>query len=151
MDERSGLQSLYQDLILHHYRKPENRGTLPDPDVEIRMNNPTCGDEITLQLRFAGDRIDTVRFAGQGCAISQASASMMAQKLEGSSIAEVDALHARFREMLHGDAAASRDRTLGDLRSLAGVAKFAPRVRCALLAWNALDEATKGRRGRPGE
>lgn len=146
MNEDAPLQSLYQEVILHHYRKPQNRGTLEDPDVEIRMNNPTCGDEIMLQLRFAGDRIDAVRFAGQGCAISQASASMMAQRLEGRSLAEADSLHARFLEMMHGDAAASRDRTLGDLRSLAGVAKFPARVRCALLAWNALEEAGRQRK-----
>lgn len=150
MTERSPLQSLYQELILDHYRRPRNRGTLESPDVEIRMNNPTCGDEITLQLRLAGGTIEAVRFAGQGCSISQASASMMAQLLEGRSLAEADALHARFREMMHGDAGASRDKALGDLRALAGVAKFPVRVRCALLAWNALEEAKKRVAGAPG-
>lgn len=151
MTDRSPLQSLYQELILDHYRKPRNRGTLEDADVEIRMNNPTCGDEITLQIRLAGDQIEAVRFAGQGCAISQASASMMAQQLEGRSLGEADALHARFRELMHGNADASRDRALGDLRALAGVARFPTRVRCALLAWNALQEAGKRRTGAADE
>jgi nitrogen fixation NifU-like protein len=145
MSERSDLplKSLYQELILQHYRKPRNRGELDDADVEISMNNPVCGDEITLQLRLRDGRIDAVRFRGQGCSISQASASMMAQILEGRSLAEADAAGARFLQMIHGDEEAARDRTLGDLRALAGVSKFPARVKCALLAWNAFQEAEK--------
>jgi nitrogen fixation NifU-like protein len=145
MSERSDLplKSLYQELILQHYRKPKNRGELEDADVEISMNNPVCGDEITLQLRVRDERIDAVRFRGQGCSISQASASMMAQILEGRSLAEADAAGARFLQMMHGDEEAARDRALGDLRALAGVSKFPARVKCALLAWNAFEEAEK--------
>jgi nitrogen fixation protein NifU and related proteins len=137
------LNSLYQELILQHYRKPRNRGSLEAPDAEIHMNNPVCGDEIVLHLRLSGDRIEAVRFQGQGCSISQASASMMAQQVEGKSVPEARALAARFLEMMHGSAEAARDRALGDLRALAGVAKFPVRVKCALLAWNALEEAEK--------
>jgi nitrogen fixation protein NifU and related proteins len=148
------LNSLYQELILQHYRKPRNRGSLEAPDAEIHMNNPVCGDEIVLHLRLSGDRIEAVRFQGQGCSISQASASMMAQKVEGMSVPEARALAARFLEMMHGSAEAARDRELGDLRALAGVAKFPVRVKCALLAWNALEEAEKRARhpegGAPG-
>lgn len=150
MTDRPPLQSLYQELILDHYRRPRNRGELEDADVEIHMNNPTCGDEITLRLRLAGQTIETVRFAGQGCSISLASASMMAQLLEGRSLAEADTLRARFRDLMHGDAEASRDKALGDLRALSGVAKFPVRVRCAMLAWNALEEAEKRVAGEPG-
>ena len=107
------------------------------------MNNPTCGDEIVLQLRVRDGAIEEVRFAGQGCSISQASASMMTQQLRGKPLAEAGALAARFREMLHGSAEAARDKALGDLRALAGVAKFPVRVRCAMLAWNALEEAER--------
>jgi nitrogen fixation protein NifU and related proteins len=151
------LNSLYQELILKHYRQPRNRGSLEAPDAEIHMNNPVCGDEIVLQLRVEGERIAAVRFRGQGCSISQASASMMAERVEGRSIAEARELGARFLQMLHGDAEAARDRALGDLRALAGVAKFPVRVKCALLAWNALEEAEKAARERdddaplPGE
>jgi nitrogen fixation protein NifU and related proteins len=137
------LNSLYQELILQHYRQPKNRGTLESPDVEVAMYNPVCGDEITLQLAVEGEAIRAARFNGQGCAISQASASMMAHLLEGKTLAEADELTARFTRMMHGDEEAARDRSLGDLRALAGVSKFPVRVKCALLAWNALQEAEK--------
>jgi nitrogen fixation protein NifU and related proteins len=137
------LQSLYQELILQHYRSPRNRGELPEPDAEIQMNNPVCGDEITLRLRVTGNRIERARFTGQGCSISQASASMMTQQLEGKTLDEARALSARFTEMMHGDAGAAADRALGDLRALAGVAKFPVRIKCALLPWNALSEAAR--------
>lgn len=141
------LKSLYQELILQHYRNPKNRGELDAPDVEIAMNNPVCGDQITLQMKVVDGVIEAVRFSGQGCSISQASASMMAQILEGSSLEEADAVSARFLQMMHGDPEAARDRKLGDLRALEGVAKFPARVKCALLAWNALQEAEKRVRG----
>lgn len=137
------LNALYQELILQHYRQPKNRGTLEAPDVEVAMHNPVCGDEITLQLQVEGDTIRAARFSGQGCAISQASASMMAHLLEGKTLTEADAAAARFTEMMHGSEEAARDRSLGDLRALAGVSRFPVRVKCALLAWNALQEAEK--------
>ncbi len=137
------LQSLYQELILQHYRHPRNRGEIEAPDAHVHMHNPVCGDEIVLQLRVRGDRIAEVRFLGQGCSISQAAASMMTQLVEGKSLAEAAALSARFTEMMHGSEEAARDKTLGDLRALAGVAKFPVRVKCALLAWDALGEAGK--------
>jgi nitrogen fixation NifU-like protein len=137
------LESLYQELILQHYRRPRNRGRLEEADAEIRMNNPVCGDDITLQLRVRDGRIEAARFHGQGCSISQASASMMAQQLEGRSLEEADALAARFTEMMHGSEEAARDKALGDLRALAGVSKFPVRIKCALLAWDALQEAEK--------
>lgn len=140
MNRSSPLGSLYQELILQHYRHPRNRGELDAPDAEVHMRNPTCGDEIVLQLRTEGARIEAVRFHGQGCSISQASASMMAQLLEGKTREEADALAARFTQMMHGSPEAAKDPALGDLRALAGVAKFPARVKCALLAWNALDE-----------
>ncbi|HEX2187748.1 MAG TPA: SUF system NifU family Fe-S cluster assembly protein [Longimicrobiaceae bacterium] len=137
------LNALYQELILDHYRRPRHRGEMESPDVEVRLNNPTCGDEIVLQLRVRVGTVEEVRFAGQGCSISQASASMMAQLVTGKPLAEAEALTARFKEMLHGDPEAAKDRALGDLRALAGVAKFPVRVRCAMLAWNALEEAER--------
>lgn len=135
------LSSLYQELILQHYRKPRNRGELDNADAEVHMNNPTCGDEILLQLRVRDDVIDAIRFQGQGCSISQAAASMMTERVQGKTVAEAERLAARFTQMLHGDEAAAKDKDLGDLRALAGVAKFPVRVRCALLGWNALSEA----------
>jgi nitrogen fixation protein NifU and related proteins len=137
------LQSLYQELILQHYRRPRNRGVLERPDAEIAMHNPLCGDEITLQLQLEGDRLSAIRFSGHGCSISQASASMMAQQLEGKTLAEARHLAGEFTRMMHGDPAAAANRELGDLRALAGVAKFPVRIKCALLAWNALSEADR--------
>lgn len=137
------LNSLYQQLILEHYRHPRNKGELPDKTVEIHMANPVCGDEIRLQLRVENDRIAEAKFVGQGCSISQAAVSMMTAKLEGASLDEADALAERFTEMMHGDAEAARDRSMGDLRALAGVSKFPVRVKCALLGFDALQEALK--------
>lgn len=136
------LASLYQELILDHYRRPRNRGELPDADHEAHMRNPTCGDEIRLQLRLGDDgRITDAKFTGDGCSISQAAVSMMTQLVKGKSVAEANALAARFTQLMHGDEEAARDRALGDLRALAGVAKFPVRVKCALLGFNALEEA----------
>ena len=145
MAEKSSaaLGALYQELILDHYRHPRHRGEMEAPDAEVRLNNPTCGDEIVLQLRVRDGAVEQVRFSGQGCSISQASASMMAQQVTGKPLAEADALAARFREMLHGAEDAAKDRALGDLRALAGVAKFPVPVRCAMLAWNPLEEAER--------
>jgi len=141
--ETPPLSSLFQQLVLEHYKKPRNRGELPGADVDVRMNNPSCGDTVRLQLRFDGDRIAQARFLGDGCSISQASVSMMTQVLEGKTVAEARALIERMKAMMHGDPAAARDKALGDLRALAGVHRFPVRVRCALLGWNALEEALR--------
>lgn len=139
----ANLESLYQELILQHYRKPRNRGEIESPSVEIAMNNPTCGDEIVLRLSMDEGSIRMVRFEGHGCSISQASASMMTQQIEGKTLEQSREIATLFTRLMHGDAEAAKDRSLGDLRALAGVAKFPVRIRCALLAWNALGEADK--------
>ncbi|MEQ9399627.1 MAG: SUF system NifU family Fe-S cluster assembly protein [Longimicrobiales bacterium] len=141
--ETPKLNSLYQQLILEHYRSPRNKGELAEKTVEIHMANPVCGDEIRLQLRLEDGAIAEARFVGQGCSISQASVSMMTQLLQGRSLAEADALADRFTEMMHGSEAAAGDRSLGDLRALAGVSKFPVRIKCALLGFDALQEALK--------
>ncbi len=139
------LPSLFQELILDHYRTPRNKGALEDPTVTIAMHNPVCGDEIELRLRLEGDRVAAVRFGGHGCSISQASASMMTQQASGRSIPELHELGALFTSLMHGSPEAARDRRLGDLRALQGVAKFPVRIKCALLPWNALEEALRAR------
>jgi len=141
--ETPALNSLYQQLILEHYRSPRNKAELPEKTVEIHMANPVCGDEIRLQLRIEDGRIQEVKFLGQGCSISQAAVSMMTTKLEGRSLDEADALAKRFTELMHGDAEAAKDRDLGDLRALAGVSQFPVRIKCALLGFDALQEALK--------
>ena len=144
--ERSAeIAALYQELILDHYRRPRNKGTLENADASAEMKNPLCGDEITLQVAFNGNGVGDLRFSGRGCSISQASASMMTQLVKGKDVSEVDALRHRFREMMLGDATAVTDEKLGSLRALSGVARFPVRVKCALLAWNALESALAGR------
>jgi nitrogen fixation NifU-like protein len=137
------LSSLYQQLILEHYRNPRNKGELPDKTVEIHMANPVCGDEIRLQLQIENDRIVEARHVGQGCSISQASVSMMTNLLKGKPLDEVEKVATRFTEMMQGDEEAARDKSLGDLRALQGVSKFPVRIKCALLAFDALQEAIK--------
>src|SRR5690606_36563267 len=133
--ETPQLSSLYQQLILDHYRRPRNKGEMDERTVEVHMANPVCGDEIRLQLRIDGDTISAVRFAGQGCSISQASVSIMTTLLEGRSLSAADALADRFTELMHGDAGAAGDKALGDLRALQGVSMFPVRVKCALLGF----------------
>jgi nitrogen fixation protein NifU and related proteins len=137
------LASLYQHLILDHYRKPRNRGILPDPTADVHLRNPTCGDEIHLQLQVEDGVISDLRFEGEGCSISQAAASMMTSLVKGAPVEEALAVASRFTAMMHGDPEAARDSTLKDLRALAGVARFPVRVRCALLGFDALEEALK--------
>jgi nitrogen fixation NifU-like protein len=137
------LSALYQELILDHYRRPRNKGVLEHPTHTIALNNPLCGDEIDLQLRMEGDVIKDVRFIGRGCSISQAAASMMTQIVKDKRLVDAFALADRMSAMMHGDEAAAKDKALGDLRALAGVAKFPIRVKCALLPWNALRDVVQ--------
>jgi nitrogen fixation NifU-like protein len=135
-------EPLFEDLaresIIDHYRQPRNRGTLPHPALHFEGLNPVCGDEILLDLHVASGRLADIAFAGQGCSISQASASMMTELVKGGTLEEADALHQRFRAMMVDGAEPSRE--LGDLEALHGVAKFPVRVKCALLCWNVLHE-----------
>lgn len=137
------LNSLYQQLILEHYRKPRNKGELPEKTVEIHMANPVCGDEIRLQLQIEDGRIVEARHVGQGCSISQAAVSMMTALVKDKELSEAEALAEKFTSMMHGDEEVARDRSLGDLRALQGVSKFPVRIKCALLAFDALQEAMK--------
>jgi len=141
------LSALYQELILDHYRRPRNKGTLEGATHAVSLNNPLCGDEIDLQLRVDNDTIKEARFVGRGCSISQASASMMTQLLKDRTVPQAIALAERMGAMMQGDDGAARDKALGDLRALAGVSKFPVRIKCALLPWNALTDAVKAGRG----
>ena len=137
----ASLTALYQDIILDHYRRPRNKGALENASVSIPMRNPLCGDEITLELRMDGDLVSDVRFTGRGCSISQASTSMMTEMVKGKNSAEITQIGKRFRAMVMGDTEAANDASLGKARALAGVSRFPARVKCALLAWNAIERA----------
>jgi nitrogen fixation protein NifU and related proteins len=138
--------AVYHQRILDHYRAPRHRGELADASVSARVRNPTCGDEVTLQLRVESGVLAQVRFQGEGCSISQAAASMMASLVEGRTADEALEIAGGFSDMMEGDADAEADPALGDLRALAGVSKFPVRIRCALLAFEALRQAL----GEPG-
>jgi nitrogen fixation NifU-like protein len=149
-----GLEDLYREIILDHYRTPRNRGELPAPPAVVAQgHNPLCGDEITVYLQVDDDVVSDIRVGGQGCSISQSSASMMSQAIKGRSVADGRALVRRFKGMMSiedvadGDGgdedldAGSDDVKLGDLEALQGVVKFPVRIKCATLAWNTLLEA----------
>jgi nitrogen fixation NifU-like protein len=146
-----GLEDLYREIILDHYRTPRNRGELPAPPAVVAQgHNPLCGDEITVYLQLDGDTVTDVKVGGQGCSISQSSASMMSQAIKGHTVDEVRALVKRFKGMMsiedadgNGDGAAepATDVPLGDLEALQGVVKFPVRIKCATLAWNTLLDA----------
>jgi nitrogen fixation protein NifU and related proteins len=139
-----GLDDLYREIILDHYRSPRNRGELPPPAAHAIGHNPLCGDEIDVYLDVHDGIVADVRVGGQGCSISQSSASMMSQAIKGKSVAEVRALVKRFKGMMtieDGDDEPDMSVSLGDLEALQGVVKFPVRIKCATLAWNTLLDA----------
>ncbi len=135
------VDELYKEVILDHYRHPRNRGTLADATLVVQGSNPLCGDEIELGLRLAGDRIEAVAFTGRGCSISQASASMMTEVIKGRTLAEAAAILETFKGVMLRNEPAERLEDLGDLEALQGVKRFPVRIKCAILAWNTLQEA----------
>jgi nitrogen fixation NifU-like protein len=140
----SELQELYQSLILDHNRSPRNFGTLEGADRHAEGYNPLCGDQVAVDLKLEGDRISDIKFSGNGCAISKASASLMTTAVKGKTLAEAEALFGGFHGLVTGTAVPEDPRqTLGKLAIFAGVAEFPVRVKCATLAWHALHDAMK--------
>lgn len=137
----SKLESLYMAVIAEHSKHPHHQGTL-DGAEQVHLNNPTCGDVIKLSLKLdeAGERIEDIAFVNAGCTISTASASMMTDLVLGKDKAEVSELARLFSEMIQGQTDEGQ-KELGDAAFLAGVAKFPQRVKCAMLAWNAVNKA----------
>jgi nitrogen fixation NifU-like protein len=136
------LEELYQQVILDHSKRPRNYGELPGA-VSVHGDNPSCGDEIDLHVKFRADGgVEDVKFTGSGCAISQASASLMTMKLKGRPRAEAEALLRAFHELVTMEAA-PEVKGLGDLILMKGVRKFPQRVKCAMLAWRAFEQALR--------
>ena len=149
-----GLEDLYREIILDHYRSPRNRGELESPPaLRVEGYNPLCGDEIVVYLDVAEGVVTDLKIGGQGCSISQSSASMMSAAVKGRSVAEARALIRAFKGMmsiheqrLDGDgdaasaAAADAEVKLGDLEALQGVVRFPVRIKCATLSWNTLQQ-----------
>ena len=138
-----GLEDLYREIILDHYKSPRNRGSLEPPAVRAEGHNPLCGDEIEVFIAVEDDKVSDIKISGQGCSISQSSASMMSAAVKGKPIAEVGALISRFKHMMsiEEDSELDTSAPLGDLEALTGVVKFPVRIKCAVLSWNTLAEA----------
>jgi nitrogen fixation protein NifU and related proteins len=140
------VESMYQEVILDHYRNPHGRG-LRDPfDAEVFHVNPTCGDEITLRVKLSedGQTVEDVSYWNQGCSISQASASILFDEAEGKPISDTFATLDEFVELMHSKGQGEPDdEVLGDLVAFSGVAKYPARVKCALLAWMAVKDAVE--------
>jgi len=135
------IEELYQEVILDHSRRPRNFGELPDAAVRVHGDNPACGDEIHLAVKFdAAGGLEDIKFTGRGCAISQASASLMTMKLKGKSRAEVVEMLRAFHDLVTKEMKET-PKNLGDLRVMSGVRKFPLRVKCAMLAWRAVEQA----------
>ena len=136
------LRDLYQQVILDHSKSPRNHGQLTGDCVHVHGDNPTCGDEIDMYVRFDADGgIADIKFDGQGCAISQASASMMTVKIKGATRDKASALLKDFRSVVTGEGSVQDEDALGELQLLEGVQKFPQRVKCAMLGWRALEQA----------
>ena len=134
------LEELYKEVILDHYRAPRNKGRLDPHDVMLERNNPLCGDELELYLKFNGEDLEGISFEGKGCSISMASASMMTEKVAGLGTKEAAGLAEAIKRMMAGEEEGNPDE-LEDLVSLKGVVKYPVRIKCALLGWNTLLEA----------
>ncbi|HLU31307.1 MAG TPA: SUF system NifU family Fe-S cluster assembly protein [Acidimicrobiia bacterium] len=146
------LEDLYRDVILDHYRNPRHRHPLEHPDATAEGVNPLCGDEVKVELTFDGDRVSDVAVTGQGCSISQSSASMMSAAIVGKTRAEITELAERFHLMMtsEDETAAGLDPerpggALGDLEALQGVRKYPVRIKCARLPWTTLEQALEER------
>jgi nitrogen fixation NifU-like protein len=136
------LIDLYRDVILDHNRRPRNFGALESADASVEGFNPMCGDRLTVRLKMDEDTISDIRFEGQGCAISTASASMMTEAVKGRTRAEALRLFDRVHELLTDDAAPPADE-LGKLAALSGVREYPARVKCASLCWHTLASALR--------
>ena len=140
----AGLEDLYREIILDHYRTPRNRGELDPPAVRAEGHNPLCGDEIQIYVLVNNGVVENVTFGGSGCSISQSSASMMTSAVKGKPIDEVHAIVRKFKHMMtidDDDAPVDETVKLGDLEALQGVVKFPVRIKCATLGWNTLLDA----------
>jgi len=134
----NNLDALYRQVIMDHYKKPRNRGILEDGSHTINMNNPTCGDRIQLTMKVEDGVVKDVRYEGEGCSISMSSASMMTQAIKGKKIEEALKLAKIFSDMIQGKEY-DEDIDLGDIEALQGVSKFPARIKCATLAWKAME------------
>ncbi|MFC7322186.1 Fe-S cluster assembly sulfur transfer protein SufU [Halobacillus campisalis] len=136
----NNLDTLYRQVIMDHYKNPRNRGAVEGDHLTVDMNNPTCGDRIQLQLQVEDGIVEDAKFDGEGCSISMSSASMMTQAIKGKSVDEALKMSHVFSEMMLGNDVENDNLDLGDIEALQGVAKFPARIKCATLAWKAMEK-----------
>jgi nitrogen fixation NifU-like protein len=133
------LDELYQEVLLDHYKQPRNKGELAEPDIRLELKNPFCGDEILLTLKIVDGKVSDAAFAGHGCVISQASASVMTEKIKGLSVAEIEGIAEQFTRLVkEGKYERPEEAEFDELEAFSGVCEFPTRVKCAMLAWRTL-------------
>ena len=137
------LDELYQELLLDHFKHPRGKIAVTSPTCNCAMHNPLCGDNVEVFARVKDSKIEEIGFQGSGCSISQASASMMTEVCKGITVEKAKELSSLFHQMMKEDLSEEKRVPLGDAASLSGVRKFAARIRCALLGWEALDRCLK--------
>ncbi|WP_345243787.1 Fe-S cluster assembly sulfur transfer protein SufU [Pontibacillus salipaludis] len=137
----NNLDQLYRQVIMDHYKNPRNKGALEGDHLTVDMNNPTCGDRIQLQLQVEDGIVQEAKFDGEGCSISMSSASMMTQAIKGKSVDEAVKMSNVFSDIMQGkDISEEMEEELGDIQALQGVSKFPARIKCATLAWKAMEK-----------
>lgn len=134
------LDTLYRQVIMDHYKTPRNKGVLDGDVLTVDMNNPTCGDRIQLQLQMEDNIVKDVKFDGEGCSISMASASMMTQAVKGKKLEDALKMSELFSQMMMGENINTEELDLEDIEALQGVSKFPARIKCATLAWKAMEK-----------
>jgi nitrogen fixation protein NifU and related proteins len=137
------LDTLYRQVIMDHYKHPRNRGKLEGDALVVDMNNPTCGDRIQLHLEVEDGKVKDAKFDGEGCSISMSSASMMTQAVKGKAVEDALRMSELFSDMMLGKEIDPGDLELGDIEALQGVAKFPARIKCATLAWKAMEQGVE--------
>jgi len=138
----NNLDTLYRQVIMDHYKNPRNKGGIDGDVLTVDMNNPTCGDRIELQMQVENGTVKDAKFEGEGCSISMSSASMMTQAIKGKKIDEALEMSEIFSRMMMGEDV-DTDLEMGDIEALQGVSKFPARIKCATLAWKAMEKGVK--------
>ncbi|GAA0588853.1 iron-sulfur cluster assembly scaffold protein SufU [Virgibacillus siamensis] len=139
----NNLDTLYRQVIMDHYKNPRNRGTVEGDALTVDMNNPTCGDRIQLQLQVEDGIVKDAKFTGEGCSISMSSASMMTQAIKGKKLDDALNMSKAFSNMMLGEEMDTDDLDFGDVEALQGVSKFPARIKCATLAWKAMEKGVQ--------
>lgn len=139
------LDDLFQEIILDHYKNPRNLGNIENKDIHEHVKNPFCGDEVDIDIKFDADqkKIDDIKFNGEGCSLSMASASMLTEILKGKPLEEVKELIEIFKRMVKGQSTPEEEDKLGELQAFKGVSKFPIRVKCTTLVWNSVQNGLK--------